>query len=79
MADKPFMPVEELIRETIPDPDTQSRVGGPSLGERAYVGYYVACGGRSLISGAELPSWDEQDEKIQVAWECAADAVVGAL
>jgi hypothetical protein len=53
----------------------QARVGGPSLGETAYSGYFVACGGKSLISGAELPSWDEQAPEIRTAWESAADAV----
>jgi len=117
---KPFMPIEDLIRETIPDPDyadgdnpgwfsgqwnpdsrelmiryepdndsdpafrltehvfrlgAQARVGSMPLGEVAYSGYYVACGGKSLISGAELPAWDEQAEEIRAAWQAAADAV----
>jgi len=123
-AERPFMPVEELIRETIPDPDyadgdnpgwfsaqwnadtselrikyeadvesspgyrstehvfrygAQARVGGPSLGEAAYVGYFKACGGKSLVSGAPLPSWDEQSAPIRAAWESAAGAVRRAL
>jgi len=56
----------------------QARVHRP-LGETAYSGYFVACGGKSLISGAELPSWDEQSEEIRAAWQAAADAVVRAL
>ena len=124
MTDKPFMPVEELIREAIPDPDyadgdnpgwfsgqwnpdsrelvvryepdndsdpeyrltehvfrlgAQARVGGRPLGETAYSGYFVACGGKSLISGADLPSWDEQSEEIRAAWAASADAVRRAL
>ena len=120
MADKPFMPVEELIREAIPDPDyadgdnpgwfsgqwnedtrelmvnyeadnesdpeyrstehvfrlgAQARVGARPLGEVAYSGYFVACAGKSLISGAELPSWDEQADEIRAAWQAAAEAV----
>lgn len=117
---KPWMPVEMLIREAIPDPDyadgdnpgwfsgawnpdsrellvkyeadasspapyrstehvfrlgAQARVGGPSLGEVAYAGYVVACRGKSLISGADLPTWDEQSEAIRAAWAAAADMV----
>lgn len=120
----PFMPVDELIRETIPDPDyadgdnpgwfsgqwnedtrelmvrcepdadsdpqyrltehvfrlgPRARVGGPTLGETAYEGYLAACGGKSLISGAPLPSWGDQDQQIQAAWQASADAVRKAL
>lgn len=48
-----------------------------SPGEIAYSGYYVKSGGKSLVSGADLPSWDEQDYPIQEAWEAAAQAVSG--
>lgn len=51
----------------------------PNLGEVAYSGYFKACGGKSPISGAELPSWDEQAEPIRLAWQAAADAVRDAL
>lgn len=46
-----------------------------TLGEVAYSGYFVACSGKSLISGAELPSWDEQSVQIRAAWVAAAEAV----
>lgn len=49
------------------------------LGEVAYSGYFVKCGGKSLISGSELPSWDEQSHEIRAAWQAAADAVVDRL
>jgi len=69
------------------DAGTEALVGalvvlrGPekSTGEVAYSAYFVACGGKSLVSGAELPSWDEQAEEIRAAWQAAADAVARAL
>ncbi len=42
------------------------------LGQAAYEGYFDECGGKSLISGAPLPTWDKQDPKIQKAWYAAA-------
>lgn len=46
------------------------------LGEIAYVGYFKASDGKSLISGAPLPAWDEQAPEIRQAWNLAAMAVV---
>lgn len=46
-----------------------------SLGQIAYDGYFAKCEGKSLISGAPLPTWGGQAAKIQEAWEAAADAV----
>ena len=57
----------------------QARVRAQSLGETAYSGYFVACDGKSLISGAELPSWDEQSAEIRAAWQAAADAVLRTI
>lgn len=48
----------------------------PELGEIAYVGYFKASGGKSLISGAALPAWDEQAPEIRQAWNLGAMAVV---
>lgn len=48
----------------------------PSLGQLAYEAYLEASDGRSLVSGAELPTWDAQDPRIQRAWDHAADAVL---
>lgn len=45
------------------------------LGYVAYESYLLASGGVSLVSGAVLPSWDDQDVRIQEAWNQAADAV----
>ncbi len=46
-----------------------------SPGQIAYDGYFKKCGGRSLISGAELPAWEAQSEAIREAWEAAAQAL----
>jgi hypothetical protein len=49
----------------------------PSLGEIAYNAY---CEQRKWISVREerLPSWEDQDEELQEAWEVAAEAVIVA-
>lgn len=44
-------------------------------GEVAYNGYFLACGGKSLISGAALPGWSDQSPEIREAWRMAARAV----
>jgi hypothetical protein len=45
-------------------------------GQVAYEGYLGSCGGKSLVSGADLPKFDKQDESIRIAWESAALAVL---
>jgi hypothetical protein len=40
-----------------------------------YEGYASRSGGRSLVSGAELPGWEDLPVHIQDAWEAAAQAV----
>lgn len=45
------------------------------LGEAAYLGYLVGSEGRSLVSGVELPPWDQLGPEIRSAWRAAADAV----
>ena len=47
----------------------------PRLGKHAYLAYCASTGGKSLVSGAPLPSWEDQDPQIQDAWEAAATAV----
>lgn len=46
-----------------------------TLGQVAYEAYYHVSKGKSLISGAALPEWEQQDPKICMAWEVAAQAV----
>lgn len=43
-------------------------------GRAAYEAYCHAVGGRSAISGEELPTWDGQRPDIREAWRAAADA-----
>ena len=50
-------------------------VASAEAGQAAYNGYLSACGGKSLISGAPLPTWEQQLPEIQVAWRAAAAAV----
>ncbi len=46
-----------------------------SLGQIAYEAYWEHSLGKSLISGADLPIWEEQRAAVRVAWEAAAEAV----
>lgn len=48
------------------------------LGQIAYEGYCESSGNRSLISGAELPKWDDLKPEIREAWNAAARAVIAA-
>jgi hypothetical protein len=48
-------------------------------GQAAYDAYAGHTGGRSLISGAELPRWDRLPAAIKDAWEAAAAAVSRAF
>jgi hypothetical protein len=45
-----------------------------SFGNIAYDAYCDHTGGKSLISGAELPLWRELDHGIKEAWDVAAVA-----
>jgi len=45
------------------------------LGKAAYMAYCQASDNKSLVSGAELPTWEDQKPEIREAWRAAADAV----
>jgi hypothetical protein len=45
------------------------------LGKIAYDAYLASTGGVSLVDGAELGKFEDQDPQMQVAWEIAAKAV----
>lgn len=45
------------------------------LGYIAYTGYCESSGGKSLVSGAQLPHWDDLKLEIRDAWNAAAEAV----
>lgn len=46
------------------------------FGRAAYEAYCQCTGGRSAVTGAELPTWDNQRPDIREAWRAAADAVL---
>jgi hypothetical protein len=46
-----------------------------TYGQLAYEAYFAASDGKSLVSGAQLPAWAEQDEPIQAAWNHGGTAV----
>lgn len=48
------------------------------FGQVAYEAYCKQTDNESLVSGAELPKWDDLRIEIQDAWIAAADAVLGA-
>lgn len=48
-----------------------------TLGQVAYEAYKDFSQGKSLISGANLPEWEDQAVEIQAAWEEAGQAAVG--
>ena len=50
----------------------------PDYGKIAYEAYCQCSGGKSLVSGAKLPPWEELSPEIRRAWEWAADAVLDA-
>jgi hypothetical protein len=41
-------------------------------GRANYDGYCESSGGKSLVSGADLPGWDDLKDEIRVAWIHAA-------
>lgn len=49
-----------------------------TYGQIAYQAYCGFSGGKSLISGAPLPGWDELPRAIRDAWEVAGYAVADA-
>ena len=46
-----------------------------NYGQVAYEAYCQATDNKSLVSGAELPTWDKLNTKIQAAWTAAGMAV----
>jgi hypothetical protein len=48
----------------------------PHYGSLAYMAYRDAAGGRSLVTGADLPLWEDLSEQIQEAWLSSAFAVL---
>ena len=48
-------------------------------GELAYKSYCLKSGGKSLVSGVQLPDWMALDYPIRAAWIHAASAVVDTV
>lgn len=53
--------------------------GQATAGKIAYDAYFKKCGGKSLASGAQLPTYDQQKPEMVAAWEAAGTAVVEAV
>lgn len=51
----------------------------PDLGRHAYEAYCAATGWKSLASGGDLPSWEDQGEEYRAAWQMAATAVARVI
>jgi len=45
------------------------------LGRIAYDAYLVASRGRSMVTAAALPAWENQSPEIRECWRMAADGV----
>jgi hypothetical protein len=60
-------------------------MGGPSeqrdlhLAEEAYEAYRMQTGGKSLVTGDDLPPWEGLGDAIKTAWIAAARAVEAAV
>lgn len=48
----------------------------PRFGMLAYMAYRENSGRKSLVTGADLPVWEDLPEEIQLAWIAAAAAVL---
>lgn len=46
------------------------------FGRIAYEAYSNHTGRKSLVTGADLPTWDELRPEIKAAWDVAAQAVL---
>lgn len=46
------------------------------LGEIAYNAYCESVGGVSAVTGDPLPAWEDQRDRVKLAWESAALAVL---
>jgi len=46
------------------------------LGKEGYESYCYASGNKSLVSGCELPKWEELRPEIKTAWIASATAII---
>lgn len=47
-----------------------------SPGRTAFEAYAERAGGRSLVTGQDIPPWDNTRQEVRDAWEAAAEAVL---
>lgn len=76
VADGHHVPIEQTGAVANPDADhwkswKLNNVDAPA--RAAYERYLHASGGKSLVSGAELPGWDALSVEIKAAWMAAVD------
>lgn len=45
-----------------------------TVGQVGYERYCDCSGGKSLVTGQELPKWEDLKEEIRAAWEAACNA-----
>lgn len=65
-----------VAAEKLVETNLESQLG---LGREAYEAYCRSSGGKSLVSGADLPGWDALSEEIKSAWMCSAAWVAGRV
>jgi hypothetical protein len=56
--------------------DAESTDVKPTFGNVAYNAYRTASGGRSLVTGAPIPPWDDMPEAIKDVWDASAGEVI---
>lgn len=54
-------------------------MGEKTLGEIGYEAYRAKSGGKSLVSGADIPPFENLSEAIKEAWEAAGDHICAAV
>ncbi len=57
----------------------ESSFSSKSLGQIAYEAYCESSKGKSLITGARLPTFKDQRKEVKEAWEAAALAIKNEL
>lgn len=50
-------------------------VSNEAVAQHAYEAYSAQAGGKSLVSGDQLPEWEQLSDEIKQAWHAVAEAV----
>ena len=72
------LPALNRVRAHSPIPG-DSEPSDEQLGKHAYEAYLASTGGVSAVTGAVLPSWQDNTHQIRVAWVQAAREVKGQV